>query len=74
MFLGGIVPKELLSTPEEWHSFVIGFFSWFTGQKMWQQDEDLKDMVIGELWYYGLGRGSFIGLLVTGGLILWKVL
>jgi len=25
-FFAGIVPKELLSTPEEWHAFVIGFF------------------------------------------------
>ena len=25
-FFKGIVPKELLSTPEEWHAFLIGFF------------------------------------------------
>jgi len=25
-FFKGIVPEELLSTPEEWHAFVIGFF------------------------------------------------
>jgi len=25
-FFAGIEPKELFSTPEEWHAFLIGFF------------------------------------------------
>jgi len=66
--------EEFLNTPEEVHTFLVGFWSWLTGQKIWQKNEDLKNMVMEDFWYYGLGRGSFIGLLVIGGLILWKVL
>lgn len=69
-----IDPAEFLNTSEEVHSFLIGFWSWLTGQKIWQQNEDLKDMIMAEFHYYGLGRGSFIGLLILIGGILWKVL
>lgn len=54
----GIKLKTLLSTPEEWHALVIGFFevlcpwparTWLSGQSF--------DQLLREYHYYLTGRG-----------------
>ena len=58
-FLKGIVPKELLSTPEEWHAFLIGFFEilcpWRERHRM---KKDYFFQIEGEHHYYLGGRAS----------------
>jgi len=62
----GIKPRTLLSTPEEWHALVIGFFEvlcpW-PAQYMVLPAE--TSPVTGEEHYYLAGRGlGFIALLL----------
>lgn len=61
----GIKPKTFLSTPEEWHAFVIGFFevlcpwparTWASGR--------LLDILMEEYHYYMTGRGLGVIVLV----------
>jgi len=58
-FFKGIVPKELLSTSEEWHAFLIGFFEvlcpWPARQPM---KEDYFFRIEDEYHYYLAGRAS----------------
>jgi hypothetical protein len=61
-FFKGIVPKELLSTPEEWHAFVIGFFEilcpWPARYKM--SADYYKDVIDNEHHYYLAGRAAAV--------------
>ena len=58
-FFKGIKLKELLSTPEEWHAFLIGFFEilcpWPARQPM---KEDYFFRIEDEHHYYLGGRAS----------------
>ena len=60
-FFKGIVPKELLSTPEEWHAFLIGFFEvlcpWPEGHPM---KEDYFFQIENEHHYYLAGRAAAV--------------
>jgi len=63
----GIKLKTFLSTPEEWHALVIGFFEvlcpWPAQYKLIKSD---LTPLIGEEHYYYAGRGlGFIALLFT---------
>lgn len=61
----GIKLKTFLSTPQEWHALVVGFFEvlcpwhawiWLTGPAL--------EKFLGEYHYYTLGRGlGFVALL-----------
>jgi len=58
-FFKGIVPKELLSTPEEWHAFLIGFSEVICP---WRERHPMKEdyffRIEDEHHYYLGGRAS----------------
>ena len=60
-FFKGIVPEELLSTPEEWHAFVIGFFEIIAP---WPERHPMKDdyffQIENEHHYYLAGRAAAV--------------
>ena len=43
-------------TWDEWHSFLLGFFSLATGQKFCQEIKTSESLIKEEPWYYGFGR------------------
>lgn len=49
---------SFMNTPDEWHSFVIGFFEvvCYLPRKI-KPLEDRRVMVSSEYWYYMFGRG-----------------
>jgi len=51
-------------TWNEWHVFLLGFFSGVTGNKLIEQSPVLKPMVEGEAWYYGFGKFLFIQYII----------
>lgn len=61
-------PLSFMNTPDEWHSFVIGFFEGFTlfvpahfGKVKSER------MVDSEYWYYSFGRGlGFFSAILSG--------
>lgn len=57
--------REFLSSIEEWHSLLLGFFSPATGQKFWKESDRLKDIVYKDAWYYGLGRYISVILILS---------
>jgi hypothetical protein len=71
----GIDPRTFISTPEEWHSFVIGFFEvlcpWPSRYLLpGNNSSPLK----GEEHYYLAGRGAgFIALLCVILLFSWLI-
>jgi len=58
-FLKGIVPKELFSTGEEWHAFLVGFFEVLCP---WRERHPMKEdyffHIEDEHHYYLGGRAS----------------
>jgi hypothetical protein len=71
----GIDPRTFLSTPEEWHALVIGFFEVLCPWK--PRIESLtpaNDYLQGEYHYYLTGRGAgFIALLCVILLFSWLI-
>lgn len=61
----GIKPKTLLSTHQEWHAFLIGYFeSVCPWPALRPISEDDEDALKGEYHYYVAGRaGGFLALL-----------
>ena len=60
----GINLKTLLSTPEEWHALVVGFFEVLCPwpSRVWLSGERLNEL-LGEYYYYLAGRGAgFVAL------------
>jgi hypothetical protein len=71
----GIKLRTFLSTPEEWHSFVIGFFEvlcpWKPRIKLLTS---VNNYLQGEYHYYSAGRGAgFIALLCVILLFSWLI-
>jgi len=63
---GGIQPKTLLTTPQEWHALVIGFFEALCPwpARAWLSGERLNEL-LSEYHYYMAGRAlGFISLLL----------
>jgi len=67
MFFKGIKLKELFSTSEEWHAFIIGFFEVLCP---WPERQPMKDdyffRIENEHHYYLGGRAS--------GVIAWLII
>jgi hypothetical protein len=59
-FFKGIVPEELLSTPEEWHAFVIGFFEIIAPWPPRIPVPSPQSPVSGEYHYYLAGRAAAV--------------
>lgn len=71
----GINLKTFLSTPEEWHAFLIGFCEvlcpWPARSYI---PKEQRDKVLGEYHYYLAGRGAgFIALLCVILLFSWLI-
>jgi len=62
----GIKPRTLLSTPQEWHAFLIGFFEVLCPWKAYYKDNlPVPSPLQGEEHYYLGGRAlGFITLLL----------
>jgi len=67
-FLKGVKPSTFLSTPEEWHAFVIGFCEvlcpWPPRHK--PMHRDLRKQIASEYHYYQFGRAI--------GVIAWLII
>jgi len=74
MFNGIPSIKEFLSTPEEWHSLVTGFFHSFYKRR--EIPVSMRRELSEEYHYYVCGRGighiaKFIGIVAIG-LLVWR--
>lgn len=72
---GGIVIRTLLSTPQEWHALVIGFFEILCPWKPRNTISQTYALAMaGEYHYYSAGRGAgFIALLGVILLFSWLI-
>ena len=71
----GIKPRTFLSTPEEWHAFLIGFFEILCP---WPSrcyiPKEQRDELLADYHYYSAGRGAgFIALLCVILLFSWLI-
>jgi len=70
LFKGVPGPGEFLSSPSEWHSFIIGFFEVVVPWPPFiKRNDPLANFILSEYHYYLFGR--FLGLPV---LIAWLYL